>query len=88
MLLQHHLEECRDRYSAYIERHDGLSRQVAENDTKRTEQLMALRSEMGRALDQQTSSINAMILKASGTACVLMMGGLASVAWYLLTHHV
>jgi hypothetical protein len=88
ILLEHHLDECRDRYNAYIARHDKLSEQVAHNELASANRVDLLRSEMNKSLDWQTRNINAMIVKVSGTAVILMMGGLASVAWYLLTHHV
>ena len=84
-LLTHHLEECRERYTLYMQRHDALVAQIDQMDDKRSNQLSELRREVKGVIEHQTDEIWSLLWRATFgiiAAMAMMIGGLF--AWL---HH-
>jgi hypothetical protein len=86
-LLNNHLVECRERYQAYIKRHDDLSAQVAANDRHRTEQLDEVRADLNDSLDEQTQRIAAFTLKVVGGVFGMLVAAIGALLVWLMKAH-
>ena len=86
MVLNHHLEECADRYKQYMERHDSMWRKMEDSERERVVRWDALRKEIQKDMDHQTQQMRSTMWRV--VSLLVSIAALAGTLGNLFIHHI